>query len=200
MKNDRLLIIIFSLITIISCTQKSSEQNEIIIDSEKSKKWNLPELNAKVKIPKEYKLTFNDNDGFYFQAHKYDENNILLAEISFGRIEGEFKKENIMKALKEAENGIIEQFSSIKQVDYQTTFLGKEKIGDLELSQLRGIVEFNNFNVVFDGKFHSFTTPILLDEKNRIMISAIIRDSERLDNKTSIGIELINIIQSIKQK
>jgi len=195
-----LLIIIFSLITIISCTQKSSEQNEIIIDSEKSKKWNLPELNAKVKIPKEYKLTFNDNDGFYFQAHKYDENNILLAEISFGRIEGEFKKENIMKALKEAENGIIEQFSSIKQVDYQTTFLGKEKIGDLELSQLRGIVEFNNFNVVFDGKFHSFTTPILLDEKNRIMISAIIRDSERLDNKTSIGIELINIIQSIKQK
>ena len=195
-----MLIIIFSLITIISCTQKSSEQNEIIIDSEKSKKWNLPELNAKVKIPKEYKLTFNDNDGFYFQAHKYDENNILLAEISFGRIEGEFKKENIMKALKEAENGIIEQFSSIKQVDYQTTFLGKEKIGDLELSQLRGIVEFNNFNVVFDGKFHSFTTPILLDEKNRIMISAIIRDSERLDNKTSIGIELINIIQSIKQK
>ncbi len=144
-------------------------------------------------------MTFNDDDGFYFQAHKYDENNRILAEISFGRIEGEFKKENIMKALKDAENRIIEQFSSIKQANYRTTFLGKGKIGDLELSQLRGIVEFNNFNVVFDGKFYSYTAPILLDEKNRVMISSIIRDSERLDNETSIGIELMDIIKSIEK-
>jgi hypothetical protein len=199
MANIRILFTFLCILSLISCGRKSSDFNEIIIDSEKCKKWNLPELNVKVEIPKEYKLTFDENDGFYFQAHKYDENNRLLSEVSFGRIEGEFKKENILKSLEDGERAIMQHMDSIKQISYKTTFLGNRIIGESELTQLRGVVEFKNFNVVFDGKFYSFMAPLLLDDVNRIMISSITRDSENIDVESEIGTDLLNIIKSVKK-
>lgn len=197
MKNNRLLIIIIFFSIITSCSENSGDYNNVIINSEKSKKWNLPELNLTSKIPKNYKLSYNESGGFYLQARKFDTIGKLLAEISIGRIEGELKNTQITKALNDANKTLKEQLKNIKQIKYETFFVGEELINNKNLKILRGIIEFDNFQKNIDGKFYTFMTPIILDEKNKFMLSSMFKENGRND-KNRIEIELLDFMKSIK--
>ena len=197
MKNDSFLIIFFSLITYISCSQNKIKYNEIVINSEKSKEWNLPELNVTSKIPKNYKLSYNENDGFYLQARKFDNEGNLLAEISIGRIEGELEENNITETLKQADKGITEQLENIEQVKYETTFIGENLINGKKTKNLKGIIEFINYQKTMNGKFFTLMVPIILNKENKFILSSMFRESENLD-KNKISFELMSIMKSIK--
>ena len=61
MRNERILIVLISFLTLTSCSKGYVTTNLIIINSEKSEKWNLPELNLNALISKEYKLSYNES-------------------------------------------------------------------------------------------------------------------------------------------
>jgi hypothetical protein len=197
MKTDRFLIIFFYLITFISCSQDNTEYNEIIINSEKSKEWNLPELNITTKIPKNYNLSYNESGGFYLQARKFDNEGNLLAEISIGRIEGELKEVNITETLEQSDKGITEQLENIEQVKYETTFIGENVINGKKTKNLKGIIEFTDYQKTMNGKFFTFMVPIILNEENKFILSSMFRETENLD-KNKISFELMSIMKSIK--
>lgn len=197
MKNDKILIIIISFIILSSCSKGYVFNNLIIINSEKSKKWNLPELNINVLIPKKYELSYNESEDFYLKARKFDKNGKLLAEISIGQIDGELKDNQIMETLKKAEKKLITELKNIKQIKYETSFIGEDIILGKKTKNLRGIMEFDKYRTNIDGKFYFFKAPIILDDKNKFMLSSIIIETEKIyENK--IGIELLDFMISTR--
>jgi len=154
-------------------------------------------LNITAKIPKNYKLSYNESGGFYLQARKFDNNGKLLSEISIGRITGEFKDRHIMNALNDADKELTKQTENIEQINYETTFKGEELINGKKLKTLRGIIEFKEYQVTMNGRFYSFTAPIILNENNKFMISSMFKENENLD-ENKIGVELLNFMNSIK--
>ncbi len=70
MKKEKLLLLFILFTTLISYSQNTKESNTVIVNSEKCIEWGLPELNLVSEIPKEYKLSYNESGGFYFQEPK----------------------------------------------------------------------------------------------------------------------------------
>lgn len=192
---SHILILLFT--TLISCSQEIKEIHNVIINSEKCSKWNLPELNVNLKIPKNYKLTYNEIGGFYLQARKFDKEGNLIAEISIGRIEGELKDSDIIKTLNIADEELINQLKNIEQINYKTTFIGEELINGEKLKILKGIIEFSEYEKNMNGKFYTFMSPIILNEKNKFMLSSMFRENENF-NSNKISFELLEIMNSIK--
>ena len=197
MKKTKLHIIFFLFTTLFSCSQKTKELQNVIINSEKCSKWNLPELNINLKIPEDYKLTYNESGGFYLQARKFDKVGNLKAEISFGRIEGELKDSDILKTLNIADKELISQLESVEQINYKTTFIGEDLINGKKLKNLRGIIEFNEYQKTIKGKYYTFMSPKILDGKNKFMLSSMFKESENL-NSNKVSFELLEIMNSIK--
>lgn len=196
MKKEKLLLLFILFTTLISYSQNTKESNTVIVNSEKCIEWGLPELNLVSEIPKEYKLSYNESGGFYFQARKFDKDGKLLAEISIGRIEGELEERHVMKALNDADKELVNQLENVEQINYITTFKGEELINGKKIKTLRGIIEFKEYQITMNGKFYSFTAPIILDKNNKFMLSSIFKENERLD-ENKIGIDLLNFMNSI---
>ena len=197
MKKENLLLLIILFTTLISFSQNTTELNNVIINSEKCNEWNLPELNLISKIPKNYKLSYNESGGFYLQARKFDNEGKLLAEISIGRIEGELKDNHIMKALNDADKELTKQLENVEQINYKTSFIGEELINGKKLKTLRGIIEFTEYQSTMNGKFYSFTAPIILNENNKFMLSSMFKEKEDFD-ENKIGNELLNFMNSFE--
>ena len=197
MKKENLLLLILLFTTLISCSQTKIEYNNIIITSDKCIEWNLPKLNITAKIPNSYKLSYNESGGFYLQVRKFDTEKKLLAEISIGRIEGELKDIHIMKALNDADKELTSQLENVEQINYKTTFIGEGLINGKNIKYLKGEIEFKDYQPTMNGKFYSFTTPIILDQTNKFMISAMFKEGEKFDTN-KIGIELLDFMNSIK--
>ena len=197
MRNDRILIILIFFLTLTSCSKGYVTTNLIDINSEKSENWNLPELNLNALISKKYKLSYNESGGFYLQARKFDKTGKLLAEISIGRIEGELKENQIMETLKKTENELKNELKNIEQIKFETSFIGEEMIIGKKTKHLRGIIQFDKFQTNIDGKFYYFTAPIILDEKNKFMLSSMFIETEKIyENK--IGVELLEFMISMR--
>lgn len=198
MKKLNQIFIILILTFYASCAQDKIKSTKIIINAEKCKEWNLPEVNFKSEIPKEYILSFAETGGYYFQAKKYGEDNKLLVEISVGQIDGDLKinDENIMSVLKQTNDG-LNKMNIIESLHYETSFIGESKINGYDLKHLRGSLEFNNYDKSIDGKYYSFITPFVQNDKNQIMISSIFRETEKLNNE-NISLEVLDFLSSIK--
>jgi len=198
LKNFSIILLAIIYVSLASCQQKENNLNFVSINTDSCAKWNLPDLNLTLYIPKEYQLTYNSSGGFYFQAHKFNDTHKIVSEISFGRIEGNFNPSNSIDMLYEADSIIREQFEEINQ-KYNTLFIGIDTIyDDIKLPQLRNCLQFDKFNTVLDGTYYGYTSPVFLDEKNRLMISAMFNESERFSGNRMISEDLIKIIKSIR--
>jgi hypothetical protein len=186
-----LILIVFS-----SC---GNSQNigfqTIVINPDSCKIWQLPEVNFTVQVPSDYDITYNSSGGFYFQGHKRN-NEKLICEISFGRIDGEIETSEFVNVLAQTDTEFRNQIKQINQI-YKTRFVGIDSIGYLLIPQLRNYIEFQDFDPNIDGKYNGLTLPIILDNGTKFMFSSMLQIDQEFNDKL-IGFEIIKIIKSIK--
>jgi hypothetical protein len=199
-RNIFYLLFFVSIIGLTSCSETKNNLNVVTINTDSCAKWNLPNLNLTINIPKDYIITYNSSGGFYLQAHKYNDKHKMLAEISIGRIEGDFNPDSSIDMLHVADREIRNQLGKLNQ-KYDTRFIGNDTItSEIRLPQLRNYIRFEKFSVALDGSFYGFTSPIFLGEKNRFILSAMFDESETFSDNRMISKDLIELIKSINPK
>ena len=197
MSNKNIVFTIFILLFyLFSFAQTTTRSVEIKITKDSCIIWELPEVNFIVQIPADYKISFHSSGGFYFQAHKFQDGN-LIGELTFGQLTGSIDKLDLVDMLAVADTEARNQFDEIKQI-YRTQFIGIDSIGkNLTIPQLRNYMEFKDFNPNMNGQFLGFTVPIILSDNNKFMFSSILRVDQKFNEK-NIGNEIVKVIESIK--
>ena len=79
LKNFSIILLAIIYVSLASCQQKENNLNFVSINKDSCAKWNLPDLNLTLYIPKEYQLTYNSSGGFYFQAHKFNNKHKIVS-------------------------------------------------------------------------------------------------------------------------
>lgn len=197
MSNKNIVFTIFILLFyLFSYAQTTTRSVEIKITKDSCIIWDLPEVNFIVQIPADYKISFHSSGGFYFQAHKFKDGN-LIGELTFGQLTSSIDKLDLVDMLAVADTEARNQFDEIKQI-YRTQFIGIDSIGkNLTIPQLRNYMEFKDFNPNMNGQFLGFTVPIILSDNNKFMFSSMLRVDQKFNEK-NIGNEIVKVIESIE--
>jgi hypothetical protein len=197
MKNRHILFILFLLTNSLTSCAQPDNNIEVEISKDSCLVWGLPEVNFIVQIPKDYIISYHSSGGFYFQANKYLDGN-LMSQVTCGQLTGSTDNNNLVDLLAVADSEVRKQFDEMKQV-YKTRFIGVDNIsGNLTVPNLRSYVEFKDFDPSLNGEFQGLSVPVVLSDTNKFILSSIFQANQKFNDK-NVGLEIIEILESIKE-
>jgi hypothetical protein len=197
MKKRHIPILLLILTNCLISSAQPDKDTEVKISRDSCLVWNLPEVNFTVQIPKDYIISYHSSGGFYFQANKYQDDN-LVSQVTFGQLTGSIDNNDLVDLLAVADSEVRKQFDEIKQV-YKTRFIGVDNIsGNMTVPNLRNYVEFKDFDPKMNGKFQGLSVPVVFSDKNKFILSSLFRTNQQFNDK-NIGLEIIKILESIKE-